>query len=126
MRGIILWNRKQSTLRSNTLKFVKCMSYSPSFVLYLQKFYLKNTIQNITPFICYNSFHLETKPQAHDIYIKQTNHKLKVFYVGFFFLISLGFIETKHNCGAKGPGYPGPFRMVSPRAQPRRKTSEDD
>ena len=74
------------------------MLYSPSFVLYLQKFYLKNTIQNITPFICYNSFHLETKHQAHDIYIKQTNHKLKVFYVGFFFffflLISLGFIET--------------------------------
>ena len=29
-------------------------------------------------------------------------------------------------CGAKGPGYPGPFRMVSPRAQPRRKMSEDD
>ena len=29
-------------------------------------------------------------------------------------------------CGAKGPGYPGPFRIISPRAQPRRKTSKDD
>ena len=29
-------------------------------------------------------------------------------------------------CGTKGPGYPSLFRMVSPRAQPRRKTSEDD
>ena len=29
-------------------------------------------------------------------------------------------------CGAKGLGYPGPFRIISPRAQPRRKMSEDD
>ena len=29
-------------------------------------------------------------------------------------------------CGAKGPGCPDPFRIISPRAQPRRKTSEDD
>ena len=29
-------------------------------------------------------------------------------------------------CGAKGPEYPGPFRMISPRAQLRRKTSEND
>ena len=29
-------------------------------------------------------------------------------------------------CGAKGSGHPGPFRIISPRAQPRRKTSEDD
>ena len=29
-------------------------------------------------------------------------------------------------CGAKGSGCPGPFRIISPRAQPRRKTSEDD
>ena len=29
-------------------------------------------------------------------------------------------------CGVKGPGYPGPFRIISPRAQSRRKTSEDD
>ena len=29
-------------------------------------------------------------------------------------------------CGAKGPGYTGPFRMISAKAQPRRKTSEDD
>ena len=29
-------------------------------------------------------------------------------------------------CGAKGSGYPDPFRIISPRAQPRRKTSEDD
>ena len=28
-------------------------------------------------------------------------------------------------CGAKGSGRPGPFRIISPRAQPRRKTSED-
>ena len=28
--------------------------------------------------------------------------------------------------GAKGPGYPSPFRMISPRAQSRRKMSEDD
>ena len=28
--------------------------------------------------------------------------------------------------GAKGPGYPGPFRMVSSRAQLRRNMSEDD
>ena len=28
--------------------------------------------------------------------------------------------------GAKGPGYPGLFRIVSPRAQPRRNMSEDD
>ena len=30
------------------------------------------------------------------------------------------------NCGAKGSRRPGPFRIISPRAQPRRKTSEDD
>ena len=29
-------------------------------------------------------------------------------------------------CGAKGSGRPGPFQIISPRAQPRRKTSEDD
>ena len=29
-------------------------------------------------------------------------------------------------CGAKGSGCPGPFRIISLRAQPRRKTSEDD
>ena len=29
-------------------------------------------------------------------------------------------------CGAKGSRYPGPFRIISPRAQPRSKTSEDD
>ena len=29
-------------------------------------------------------------------------------------------------CRAKGPGYSGPFRIISPRAQPRRKMSEDD
>ena len=29
-------------------------------------------------------------------------------------------------CGAKGSGRPGPFRIISPRAQPKRKTSEDD
>ena len=29
-------------------------------------------------------------------------------------------------CGAQGPGYPGPFWIISPRAQLRRKTSEDD
>ena len=29
-------------------------------------------------------------------------------------------------CGAKGPGYLGPFRIISLRAQPRRKTSKDD
>ena len=29
-------------------------------------------------------------------------------------------------CGAEGPGYPGLFRIISLRAQPRRKTSEDD
>ena len=29
-------------------------------------------------------------------------------------------------CGAKGSRRPGPFRIISPRAQPRRKTSEDD
>ena len=29
-------------------------------------------------------------------------------------------------CGAKGPGCPGPFRIISPRAQPRRKMSKDD
>ena len=28
-------------------------------------------------------------------------------------------------CGAKGSGRPGPFRIISPRAQPRRKTSKD-
>ena len=28
--------------------------------------------------------------------------------------------------GAKGSGRPGPFQIISPRAQPRRKTSEDD
>ena len=28
--------------------------------------------------------------------------------------------------GAKELRYPGPFQMISPRAQPRRKTSEDD
>ena len=30
------------------------------------------------------------------------------------------------NCGAKGSRRPGPSRIISPRAQPRRKTSEDD
>ena len=29
-------------------------------------------------------------------------------------------------CGAKGSGCPGPFQIISSRAQPRRKTSEDD
>ena len=29
-------------------------------------------------------------------------------------------------CGAKGLGYPSLFRIISPWAQPRRKTSEDD
>ena len=29
-------------------------------------------------------------------------------------------------CEAEGSGCPGPFRIISPRAQPRRKTSEDD
>ena len=29
-------------------------------------------------------------------------------------------------CGAKGSGCPGPFRIISPKGQPRRKTSEDD
>ena len=29
-------------------------------------------------------------------------------------------------CGAKGSRRPGPFRIISLRAQPRRKTSEDD
>ena len=29
-------------------------------------------------------------------------------------------------CGAKGSGRPSPFRIISPKAQPRRKTSEDD
>ena len=29
-------------------------------------------------------------------------------------------------CGAKGSGCPNPFRIISPRAQPRRKMSEDD
>ena len=29
-------------------------------------------------------------------------------------------------CGAKGPGYTVPFRMVSPRVQPRRNMYEDD
>ena len=29
-------------------------------------------------------------------------------------------------CGAKGSGRPGLFRIISPRAQPRRKTFEDD
>ena len=29
-------------------------------------------------------------------------------------------------CGAKRSGRPGPFRITSPRAQPRRKTSEND
>ena len=28
--------------------------------------------------------------------------------------------------GAKGSGCPGPFRIISPKAQPMRKTSEDD
>ena len=31
-----------------------------------------------------------------------------------------------YYCGAKGSGCPGPFRIISLRAQPRRKTSEDD
>ena len=30
------------------------------------------------------------------------------------------------NCGAKGPGYPSQFRILSPWVQSRRKTSEDD
>ena len=29
-------------------------------------------------------------------------------------------------CGAKGSGCPSPFRIISPKAQPRRKMSEDD
>ena len=29
-------------------------------------------------------------------------------------------------CGAKGSGCAGPFQIISPRAQLRRKTSEDD
>ena len=29
-------------------------------------------------------------------------------------------------CGAKGSGCPDPFRIISPMAQPRKKTSEDD
>ena len=29
-------------------------------------------------------------------------------------------------CGAKGSGRPSPFRIISPRAQPRRRKSEDD
>ena len=29
-------------------------------------------------------------------------------------------------CGAKRSGRPGPFQIIGPMAQPRRKTSEDD
>ena len=29
-------------------------------------------------------------------------------------------------CGAEGSGCPGPFRIISLMAQPRKKTSEDD
>ena len=29
-------------------------------------------------------------------------------------------------CGAKGSGHPGPLQIISPRAQPRRRKSEDD
>ena len=32
----------------------------------------------------------------------------------------------KGYCGAKGSGHPGPFRIISPRAQPRRITSENN
>ena len=51
--------------------------------------------------------------------------KVKYYSLGMTFLLFLIFYQI-NICGAKGPGYLGPFRMVSPRAQSRRKTSKDD
>ena len=79
------------------------------------------------------SSHPTIYPYTHDFerasrenFERKTLEKTRLTHPQFLPKRLFKFLYSFPFCGAKGPGYPSPFRIISPWAQPRRKTSEDD